>query len=463
MLNISENRLEFDVRERHYQSFSDVWDPLGARNLGVWLLSLLGIFVILLFLPWTQNIQATGQLTALQPNQRPQTVQSTIDGRIEAWFVSEGDTIEKGDTLIFLSEIKDDYFDPNLVARTDLQLQAKIASISAYESKVIALQNQIVALGAEGELKESQARNKVLQAGYKVQSDSIDLEAAKINYQIAQTQFVRWDTLYVQGIKSRTDWEDKRNKLQESQAKLISQENKLNGSRQELINSRIALSQIRSEYAGKIAKAQSEQESARSAQYESEAQVAKLRNQLSNYEQRVSFRYITAPQRGFINQAFKPGLGETVKAGEPVASITPLEFQLAAELYVRPVDLPLARKGEHVRLEFDGWPAIVFSGWPNTSFGTFGGRIFAIETDISYNGKYRVLVMADPDDEPWPDLLRIGAGVNAFALLNDVPLWYELWRQLNGFPPDFYLGSNRNKADGTDKGNASKDGDGAKK
>jgi hypothetical protein len=23
-------------------------------------------------------------------------------------------------------------------------------------------------------------------------------------------------------------------------------------------------------------------------------------------------------------------------------------------------------------------------------------------------------------------------------MLNDVPLWYEFWRQLNGFPPDFY-------------------------
>ncbi|RMG61991.1 MAG: HlyD family efflux transporter periplasmic adaptor subunit [Bacteroidetes bacterium] len=448
MLNISENRLEPQVQKLHYQSFSEVWDPFGARNLALWLLSLLGIFIIILFVPWTQNIQATGQLTALQPNQRPQTVQSTIDGRIEAWFVSEGDTVAAGDTLIFLSEIKDDYFDPNLVSRTDLQLQAKVSSIEAYKNKVAALQNQIQALQAELELKVSQARNKVLQAGFKVQADSIDLEAARINFQIAQTQFARWDTLYKQGIKSRTDWEDKRNKQQESQAKLISQENKLNVARQELTNAQLSLSQVRNEYEGKIAKARSDQESARSAQYESEAEVVKLRNKLTNYEQRVNFRYITAPQRGFINKAFKPGLGETVKAGEPVASITPLNYQLAAELYVRPVDLPLARKGEHVRLEFDGWPTIVFSGWPNTSFGTFGGVIYAVETDISQNGKYRILVAPDPKDEPWPELLRVGAGVNGFALLNDVPLWYELWRQLNGFPPDFYTGS----ADGGDKG-----------
>jgi hypothetical protein len=23
-------------------------------------------------------------------------------------------------------------------------------------------------------------------------------------------------------------------------------------------------------------------------------------------------------------------------------------------------------------------------------------------------------------------------------LLNDVPVWYEIWRQLNGFPPEYY-------------------------
>ena len=31
----------------------------------------------------------------------------------------------------------------------------------------------------------------------------------------------------------------------------------------------------------------------------------------------------------------------------------------------------------------------------------------------------------------------MGSGVYGWALLDDVPVWYELWRQINGFPPDY--------------------------
>jgi hypothetical protein len=32
----------------------------------------------------------------------------------------------------------------------------------------------------------------------------------------------------------------------------------------------------------------------------------------------------------------------------------------------------------------------------------------------------------------------MGTGAQAMALLNDVPIWYELWRNINGFPPNYY-------------------------
>ncbi|MFN6091541.1 MAG: biotin attachment protein, partial [Bacteroidota bacterium] len=44
---------------------------------------LLVLFVIFMFLPWTQNIRSIGNVTALRPDQRPQTIQSIIPGRIE--------------------------------------------------------------------------------------------------------------------------------------------------------------------------------------------------------------------------------------------------------------------------------------------------------------------------------------------------------------------------------------------
>ena len=116
----------------------------------------------------------------------------------------------------------------------------------------------------------------------------------------------------------------------------------------------------------------------------------------------------------------------------------PANYELAVEMYVKPIDLPLLEKGQQVRLQFDGWPAIVFSGWPNTSYGTYGGEVFAIDNFISENGMFRVLVAPDPDDYQWPSALRVGTGANNLVLLKNVPVWYELWRQINGFPPDYY-------------------------
>jgi hypothetical protein len=86
----------------------------------------------------------------------------------------------------------------------------------------------------------------------------------------------------------------------------------------------------------------------------------------------------------------------------------PSEYDIAVETYVNPLDLPLISKGAKIRIWFDGWPTIVFSGWPDMSYGTFGGRIVAVEKFISDNGKFRVIV--DPNKDPWPKQLSIGSG-----------------------------------------------------
>jgi hypothetical protein len=102
------------------------------------------------------------------------------------------------------------------------------------------------------------------------------------------------------------------------------------------------------------------------------------------------------------------------------------------------MDLPLVAIGQKVRFVFDGFPAIVFSGWPQSSYGTFGGRVSAVESSVSVNGKFRVLVVEDPDEKKWPLALKQGGGASGIALLKNVPVFYELWRNINGFPPDYY-------------------------
>lgn len=438
MLNISKTVLNTSVDLSKYKAIARVSQRRHYKRFNQFLIVSAIILVLILFLPWTQNVSGKGFLTTLTPDQRPQTIQSPIPGRIEGWYVREGDFVEKGDTILHISEIKNEYFDPDLIERTGLQIRAKEMSVTSYQEKVKALNNQIGALTTERSLKLQQARNKLLQAGLKVKSDSIDLEAAKTNILIAQRQFERTTQLESEGLKAVTDVEEKRLKLQETQAKLISQENKLLASKNQVINARVEINSVQASYTDKISKAQSDKFTAQSSQFDSEAQVTKLENQFTNYSIRNGLYYIKAPQSGYINKAIQGGLGETFKEGDRLVGIMPSKYDVAVETFVEPIDLPLMHIGEKVRIEFDGWPAIIFSGWPNVSYGTYGGVVVAIETFISDNGKYRILLAPDPEDHEWPKDIRVGSGANTIALLEDVPIWFELWRQLNGFPPNYY-------------------------
>jgi multidrug resistance efflux pump len=438
MLNITENRVEKWIDMSQFKSAKIFEDNKGYRMVKktIWILGLL--LLVFLFLPWTQNVSGAGSVTTLKPNQRPQTVQSAIAGRIEKWYVNEGDYVKKGDTILFISEIKEDYLDPNLVENTGKQVDAKVSSASSYASKVKALENQIGAIDNERGLKFKQAQNKLIQAKLKVQSDSIDLEAVKTQLKIAKTQYNRSINLNKEGLKPLTDVEEKRVKLQDTEAKIITQENKYIAAQNEVLNAKMELNRILAEYSEKVAKAQSDKQTALSSQFDTEAQVNKLKNQYQNYQIRNGMYYIVAPQNGYVNRALQSGIGETIKEGTSIVSIMPANFDIAVETYISPVDFPLIHKGEKVRVWFDGWPSIVFSGWPGASFGTFGGVIVAKENFISENGKYRVLIAPDKNDKVWPKQLSIGAGTQTIALLDNVPIWFEIWRTLNGFPPNFY-------------------------
>ncbi|WP_440881874.1 HlyD family secretion protein [Tenacibaculum sp. C7A-26P2] len=438
MLNISKNNISKNIDLTSLKSGQEIFTREYHKKFKNFLLIFILILFVILFLPWTQNISGKGNVTTLKPSQRPQTLQSQIPGRIEEWFVQEGDLVKKGDTILRISEIKSDYFDKKLTERTGSQLSAKSLSVTAYKNKIFALQNQIKALNQERILKLDQVKNKLTQALLTVKSDSIDLEAIKTKNDIAKIQFERTVSLQKEGLKAVKDVEEKKAKQLEANAKLISQQNKLLSSKNKVINAELAISTLMTTYADKIAKAKSSLFTAQSNSFDAEVQVSKLETNFANYKKRGSLMFITAPQDGFINKAIKSGLGETFKAGEELVSIMPANYDLAVEMFVRPIDLPLIHLEEKVRVQFDGWPAIVFSGWPNLSYGTYGAKVVAIENFISSNGMFRVLLIPDDNTASWPTAIRIGSGARTIALLENVPIWYELWRQINSFPPNFY-------------------------
>ena len=438
MLNISRNSINRDKILKDQSSYQEVMKGSASRKLVYLLTGFFLIIFVFMFLPWTQNIRAKGKLTTVRPENREQEIHSVISGRIEKWYTREGQFVKKGDTIVFLSEMKSDYLDPNLIEKSTNQTQAKKASISTYQEKAAALADQIVALQKNQLLKIEQAHNYYDQSRLKVASDSIDFQTAQVNFEIANKQFGRQQKLYDQGLKSLTELESRKQKLQESLYKKVSIENKWLSSKNAFINAQLNLSIVKNEFSEKIAKAKSDRMSALSNALQAEGDYNKLSIAQSNYFQRSGFYYIKAPQDGYVTKSIISGIGETVKEGASIFSFVPSQYDLAVEMYIRPIDLPLIEEGRRVQLQFDGWPALVFNGWPGMSFGTFSGNVVAFDKAASPNGKFRILVAPDPTTTPWPELLRLGTGTYGIALLKNVPIWYELWRNLNGFPPDFY-------------------------
>jgi multidrug resistance efflux pump len=396
------------------------------------------VLVFILFVPWTQNINTSGIVTTQFQEQRPQQINSIIPGKIIKWWVKEGDFVQKGDTIVELADTKDDYLDPRLIERTNDQLVAKKQKVDFYDSKITNIKGQLVAIEEGFKLKEAAIKNKIQQLERKILIDSAELSAAKIDLEVGTNQYNRAGKMLNDGIISLVDYERRTQSFNKAKAGFQEKQQKFLNTKQDVLIARIELNTLKQDINDKLFKLKGDIANSNTEKSTVIAEVAKNENELSNYRIRGGQKWLLAPQTGQIIKAKKAGINEIVKEGEMIVEIVPNSFKYAVELFVKPMDLALINKGQDVRLQFDGYPAIVFSGWPNSSYGTFAGKISAIETNRNENGQFRVLIIPDMTEKNWPSNLKIGTGAQGFALLNDVPIWYELWRQLNGFPPDFY-------------------------
>lgn len=410
-----------------------------------WLLGVFVFLMVVLFLPWTQNISTTGHVTSLYQDQRPQQINTVIPGKIVKWYIKEGDFVKKGDTIVQLADTKDDYLDSNLVARTQDQLNAKERKLLFYNDKISAIESQINAIENNRDLKISSLENKIEQIKRKIIGDSSEVVAAEVDYKIATEQLTRGKQLYNQGVISLVEFERRTAQNNKALAVLTEKQQKLLNAKQDLNIIQIDINGAKQEANDKVFKSKGEIATSRGEIAVTDGDVAKNKNVLANYISRGSQKWLIAPQDGQIIKAKKSGINEIVKEGEMIVEMVPANVDNAVELFVEPMDLMLINPGQKVRIIFDGFPAIVFSGWPDNSYGTFAGEILMVENNRNENGKFRILVIPDSKDKTWPKELKIGTGAKGFALLKTVPVWYELWRQINGFPPDFYKSTSSSK------------------
>lgn len=420
------------------QSVKSIYRNEKISKISYWLLGVFIFLLIVLFLPWTQNISTSGDVTSLYQDQRPQQINTVIPGKIVKWYVKEGDIIKKGDTIVQLADTKDDYLDSNLVDRTRDQLNAKEQKLVFYNEKINAIESQISAIENNRDLKVSSLENKIQQVKRKIIGDSSELISAEVDYKIGNEQLNRGKQLYNQGVISLVDYEKRIAQGNKALALLTEKQQKLLNSKQELNIIQLEINSAKQEANDKIFKSRSDIATSRGEIAGTDGEVAKNKNVLANYISRGNQKWLIAPQDGQIIKAKKSGINEMVKEGEMIVEMVPTHVDNAVELFVEPMDLMLINPGQKIRMIFDGFPAIVFSGWPDNSFGTFAGEVLMIENNKNENGKFRILVTPDNKQKAWPKELRMGTGAKGFALLKTVPVWYELWRQINGFPPDYY-------------------------
>jgi multidrug resistance efflux pump len=322
-----------------FTALESVKIPRVMRTIFILLLSgFLITLIFLIYVPWVQTTTGRGMVTTLSPNDREQTINALVTGRIEQWYVRDGAMVRQGDPIVRIADI-----DPQLIER----LEAEVRQVE------------------------------------------LQLEASRSALSTAQIDERRMRELFEAGLAPRREYEQAMIRIQDMRGRIASEE----------------------------------------------AALARTRTNLS----RQAVQVVTAPRDGFIQRVQAGDAATFVSAGDMLAMFVPESTERVVEVFIVGRDVALVQKGAKARIMFEGWPAVQFSGWPAVAVGTFGGIVIAVDQSAQPDGRFRVLIREDMSDpHRWPEerFVRFGAKAQAWVLLDTVPVGYEIWRQLNSFPPE---------------------------
>ena len=382
----------------------------------------------LLLTPWQQNINGAGRVTAFAPLERQQTVEAPVSGRIVQWLVREGAKVKAGDVLMEIADV-----DPEQLGRLSRQTDAAAAKLAAKEEELRAYRLQIDNLTTTRDLQVATAQYRLDVARQRARSASEAIASARATLDTASVQTERLQRLLGDGLVSKRDFELAERDGIVARRSLNSAQAALNGALAEQRAAEAEIGRIRADAQARIDSASASANKTRSELEDSRSSLLKSEIDLSRQQSQV----VKAPRDGSILRLVANPQSDIVKQGDPLLVLVPDSDIKAVELWVDGNDAALITPGRHARLQFEGWPAIQFAGWTELAVGTFGGNVVFVDSTDDGKGKFRVLIVPDPSDRPWPSerFLRQGVRVNGWVLLNRVTMAYELWRQLNAFPP----------------------------
>ena len=305
------------------------------RSATLIVLGFITVTVAALFIPWQQTAVGDGRVIAFDPAERLQIITANLDGRIEKWFVREGDRVKEGDLLARMADN-----DADIIERLNREREALVKEIEA------------LALTVELIIKNRDRQKELLKKEF---STDFNVEQARIAE-----------------ARARKDLAD------------------------------------------------------------AEGRLARLDTQIA----RQMTLEIRTPRAGVVQSILAGENSGLLKSGVAIARVVPETQQRTVEIFVNGLDLPFINVGQDVRLQFEGWPVLQFSGLPELSTGTFLGTIQLIDPSDDGRGRFRVIVKQKEGALwPSPDLLRQGVRTRGWVQMNQVPLWFEIWRIINDLPP----------------------------
>ncbi len=400
---------------------------------------LIAFLLTIAFVPWTQTITANGQLSAYSPFGRPQDLEAQIAARIKQWHVLEGETVRAGGLIVELEDVDPNFMAPDLLRLLEQSRKAVKATRQAALERAAQLTRRIEQLRAVGKAAVPSAEARVVEAENRVREAQQRVVAAKIANETAEINLRRNRQLAERGLVSQRDLELAVQAFVSSKAEIEAAEAALEQTRQAKLAFGFNRDQAGAEVGQRLTEVQAKKAAAMADAAKAEEQLASVELRLANAVQRRKASQVEAPIDGIIVRMARVGPGETVQPGDRLVRISPLHQDRAVELWARGVDAPLLTPGRTVRILFEGIPAIPVPAWPRLMTGTFGGIIKVVDQVDDGQGKYRFWVTPDPADRPWPEqsLVRQGTRARGWVILNRVPLWYEMWRRFNLFPPDY--------------------------
>ncbi|GJL63191.1 MAG: hemolysin secretion protein D [Nitrospirales bacterium] len=417
------------------------------RRLRIWARVALLIFVvfgaIVCFVPWTQTVTVQGKLSAYSPSERPQEIHAQINGSIRAWHINEGVTVKKGDIVLELEDVNPQFMAQDLVQRLQESRDALEQRRQAALERANILAERLKEMTTLTQAATTSAEARVAEANHKVQSVEQRVAATKVADETARLNLDRSRILEAEGLLSRRELELAIQAATAAEAEVKAAQASLHEAQQ----ARLALThnreQIDAELVQRLLDTRSQRASALGEAAKASKELADLELTRSNAVQRRAASRVVAPLDGTVVRLTRIGLGEIVHPGDLLFTIVPLRASPAVEMWVNAIDAPLLKPDRPVRLLFQGVPAIPLPAWPELMAGTYDGKIQVVDQSASVNRQFRLWVVPETTRRDWPPQLHIrqGTEVMGWVILNRVPLWYEIWRRVNLFPPDYESGT----------------------